>query len=94
MLILTECDVCPLPENQCLLEGSTCYLIFCRNVNDWFHAKQICQSEGADLAILKTNNINQMADYLYKLPNTCSYYWIGITKFSWTRHSGKYIKQL
>ena len=92
LFILTECDVCPVTKTRthCRREGSTCYLIFCHIVNDWFHAKTLCQSVGADLAILKTNKINQMADYLYKLANkTCSYYWIGISKFSWTGIKGK-----
>ena len=89
MFNLTECDVCPLPETQCLREGSTCYLIFCRIVN-WYQARKLCQSEGADLAVFENNKhkINKMANYLYRLPNTCSYYWIGISKFSWIGLNG------
>ena len=89
----TECDVCPLPKTRCLQIGSICYLIFCHIVNDWFHAKKLCQSEGADLAILESNRLNQIADFLYNLPNTCSYYWIGISTFSWIAKNGKSFTQ-
>ena len=87
--ILTECDACPKQGTKCIQKGSTCYLIHCPALNGWFDAKQICQSEGADLAILKRNRTDQIADYLHNLPNSCSYYWIGISKFSWIEKKGK-----
>ena len=89
---MTECKACQLTESLCRQKGSTCYLTLCDIVN-WFQAKKMCQIKGADLAILQNNKntANEMADHLLDLPNNCSYYWIGISKFSWTSMIGKYL---
>ena len=76
---------------MCIKEGTTCYLIFCGQ-NDWFAAKELCQGEAAELAILPNNKklIMKLAKNIEELPNQCTNFWIGISTFAWLDRKGKF----
>ena len=90
ILIFSECRECTIVDSMCFKEGPICYLVFC-GINNWFGAREFCRENHADLAVLRNNykSLTNIAKRIGKLPNQCTYFWLGITTFSWINKHGK-----